>query len=399
MNLSAQQTSALDAIHSWIRDKDAPCFYLAGAAGTGKTTLAQYVAEGQNTAFLSFTGKAASVLRSKGCEGATTVHSQIYTVKERDKTELQRLEAEYDKTGDERLLLKLKKARKEAQSPSFTLNPNSAIRDCDLIILDECSMIDEFMGNDLLSFGVPILVLGDRHQLPPVKGTGFFTNQTPDFELTEIHRQALDSGIIQFATDIRKGRPVYVDGYYGPDVKIVTQEEFVEQIRPYIVPPTQVLVGINKTRNKANRLLRDQMGFYNKYPMERDRVICLRNNHDKGLLNGAQFTVLEGAEASAYDDYMRMTIRSDEGEEFRVKFHREVFHLDEKGRNEEPDWRYAKEAEWFDFACAVTVHKFQGSEADDVVVIDESRRFYDKGRKHRYTAATRAAKHLTWVVG
>lgn len=398
MNLSPQQLLALDAIHSWLASRDTPTFHLAGAAGTGKTTLAQYVAQGQKTAFLSFTGKAASVLRSKGCEGATTVHSQIYTVKERDKTELQKLEAEYDRTGDERLLIRLQRLRKEAQSPSFTLNPGSPVKDCRLVILDECSMIDERMGKDLLSFGVPILVLGDRHQLPPVIGTGFFTHTTPDFELTEIHRQALDSGIIQFATDIRSGQPVFKDGHYGNDVLIVSREEFASVIRPLVAPPTQVIVGLNKTRNKANRLLREQLGFYQRYPQAGERVICLRNNHEKGLLNGSQFDVVDGAESSAYDDYLRMTLRGEDGEQV-VRFHREVFHLDAKGKNEDPNWKYAKDADWFDWSYAVTCHKFQGSEADDVIVIDESRMFYQNSKRWKYTAATRAAKQLTWVVG
>ena len=44
-----------------------------------------------------------------------------------------------------------------------------------LIIIDECSMVDEDLGKDLLSFGKPTLVLGDPAQLPPVKGGGYFT--------------------------------------------------------------------------------------------------------------------------------------------------------------------------------------------------------------------------------
>ena len=51
-------------------------------------------------------------------------------------------------------------------------------------------MVGAAIGRDLLSFGVPILVLGDPFQLPPLKGCGFFTEAEPDSMLTEIHRQA-----------------------------------------------------------------------------------------------------------------------------------------------------------------------------------------------------------------
>ena len=58
-------------------------------------------------------------------------------------------------------------------------------------------MVDEDLGRDLLSFGKPVLVLGDPAQLPPVKGGGFFTEAEPDVMLTEVHRQAADNPIIR----------------------------------------------------------------------------------------------------------------------------------------------------------------------------------------------------------
>ncbi len=67
-------------------------------------------------------------------------------------------------------------------------------------------MVDEQLGKDLLSFGTPILVLGDPAQLPPISGGGFFTEHEPDILLTEIHRQARDNPIIRLALDVREGR-------------------------------------------------------------------------------------------------------------------------------------------------------------------------------------------------
>ena len=112
-------------------------FRLFGYAGTGKTTLARHLAESVEgkVNYAAFTGKAALVLRSKGCEGASTIHSLIY--RSRGENE---------------------------EAPTFVLNPEGAASKAKLIVIDECSMVDEELGRALLSFGVPVLVLGDPAQ-------------------------------------------------------------------------------------------------------------------------------------------------------------------------------------------------------------------------------------------
>ena len=67
-------------------------------------------------------------------------------------------------------------------------------------------MVDEDLGQDLLSFGTPVLVLGDPAQLPPVKGGGFFTEAEPDIMLTEVHRQAADNPIVRMSMIDPRGR-------------------------------------------------------------------------------------------------------------------------------------------------------------------------------------------------
>ena len=157
-------------------------FRLFGYAGVGKTTLARHVAEhaAGEALFAAFTGKAALVLRSKGCDGASTIHSLIYT----------------------------RRRGQERRRRRFTLNKDGLASKASLIVIDECSMVDEELGRDLLSFGKPILVLGDPAQLPPVKGGGFFTESEPDVMLTEIHRQAADNPIIRLSQIIRTGGEV-----------------------------------------------------------------------------------------------------------------------------------------------------------------------------------------------
>ena len=80
MKWSPEQDAALRAVDSWLHKGQSQVFRLFGYAGVGKTTLARHFAEnaGGEVAFAAFTGKAAHVLRQKGCEGATTIHALIY---------------------------------------------------------------------------------------------------------------------------------------------------------------------------------------------------------------------------------------------------------------------------------------------------------------------------------
>ena len=153
---SPEQSGAIDQVSRWLKQGEPQVFRLFGYAGVGKTTLARHIAEGARgeTAFAAFTGKAALVMRSKGCAGATTIHALIYRASE----------------GAE-------------GAPTFTLNADGPASRAGLIVIDECSMVDAELARDLISFGKPILVLGDPFQLPPVKGGGFFTDGAPDVML------------------------------------------------------------------------------------------------------------------------------------------------------------------------------------------------------------------------
>jgi ATP-dependent exoDNAse (exonuclease V) alpha subunit len=99
-------------------------------------------------------------------------------------------------------------------SRKFVAKDVDELADVALFVIDECSMVDEEIGKDLLSFGVPVLVLGDPAQLPPVKGGGFFTEADPDVMLTEIHRQAAENPIVRMATTIREGGRLEIWGLW-----------------------------------------------------------------------------------------------------------------------------------------------------------------------------------------
>src|SRR5690606_22505550 len=176
---------------------------------------------------------AAQVLRSKGIGDARTLHSLIYRPRGTE-------EVEDEQTG------------RTSISPTFALNRQSPVAKASLIVVDECSMVDEALGRDLESFGKPILVLGDPGQLPPVSGGGYFTEHPPDYLLTEIHRQARDNPILRLASAVREGREL-APGDHGA-ARIIRRAEVDSDL---VLAADQVLVGINRTRRRYNMRLRE----------------------------------------------------------------------------------------------------------------------------------------------
>lgn len=389
MILAPQQITAIDMIQDWLRRGREPVFRLFGYAGSGKTSLAKLIAEGFDglTIFAAYTGKAAHVLTQKGCE-AFTVHQLIYNPQERSKKRLQDLEVKLAQAEDpeekHEIEQKIKKEHKRLAQPKFSLNEDSDIREASLIILDEVSMINSPMAHDLLSFNVPLLVLGDPAQLPPVRGTGFFINAKPDYMLTEIHRQARDNPILRLATDIRRGIMPKVDGKMVVPWGSISGEEVIEY--------EQIIVGYNKTRRATNFRVRELKGFSTEMPASGDRLVCLRNDHDVGLLNGAIWNV---DTAIPQKQYIDLILRDEVEKCVAVEAHKDYF---VPGEVDQKPWWVRKEAHEFDYGYALTCHKAQGSEYDDVLVFDESEVAREHKWKHLYTAVTRAKKDLKLVI-
>src|ERR1700694_2194152 len=114
MQWSPEQERALAAVADWLKAGDRPVFRLFGYGGTGTTTLARHVAESVkgDAVFAAFTGKAAHVMRNKGCRDAGTIHSLIY-----------RPRGENDEV------------------PTFVLNEDSAAGQAALVVIDEGSRV------------------------------------------------------------------------------------------------------------------------------------------------------------------------------------------------------------------------------------------------------------------
>lgn len=361
--LSPQQDEAIRAVQKWLADPfGKQVFYLAGYAGTGKTTIAKLLAQDAGkVVFAAFTGKAALVLRGKGCAGASTIHSLIYKP---------------DEDG-----MRMRFVLNEHDSPAAT---------ADLIVIDEVSMVGEELGLDLLSFDRRVLVLGDPAQLPPIRGEGFFTKRKPDFMLTEVHRQAADNPILKLATIVRQGgRPEL--GAYGAS-QVIRRREVHQKM---VLGVDQVLCGLNNTRRETNHKIRRLLGRGGLF-VEGDRVVCLRNDKEKGLLNGSLWEV-EDVELQDADETEMIVRPLDAGMgsmPVEVKTHHAWLH----GREKELGFATQREYQPFDYGYALSVHKAQGSQWDSVLIFDESSVFREDAAKHLYTAITRAAERVVVAI-
>jgi exodeoxyribonuclease-5 len=251
-------------------------------------------------------------------------------------------------------------------------------------------MVDAELGRDLMSFGVPLLVLGDPAQLPPIQGGGFFTEAEPDAMLTEVHRQAQDDPIVRLSMDIRAGNRLS-EGQYG-GTQVVRRDDLDPQ---RVIAADQVLVGRNATRRRYNMRMREHRGFTGALPTAGDKLVCLRNNRRKGLFNGSLWVVKERPSARRQILGMRLRPEDSPGERtVKVSVRPECF----TGGIEQVEWEKRKRYDEFDYGYVLTVHKAQGSQWDDVVLFDESFAFPDSRARWLYTGVTRAAKRLTVVV-
>lgn len=391
---NTQQQAAFKDIFKWLKNDPKqrnPIYRLFGYAGTGKTSMAKKVAVfAENelkgyVMFAAYTGKAASVLRSKGCANSSTIHSLIYRPK------IDRI------TG--------KIIGQEVNRESLLLNAR-------LLIIDEASMVTAEMAMDLLSFGVPILVLGDPGQLPPPKGEGYFNTQTPDFMLTDIERQAEDNPIIWLATRARKGKRIK-PGRYGESRVLSSSADVTDKM----VLSGQIVCGTNRTRHSMNERYRKLKGYFDKdsqFPSKGERLICLKNNHDNGLLNGTMWTCTQPKmhpmkKPVDYRDLRKGYVQTNlDGLHFKVRSH-DLFdasgeplivntvcsaHMFDRNLPE-PPWQDVAHCDQFDYGYAMTAHKSQGSQFDDGLIIDESWIFREHADQHLYTMLTRFVERVT----
>lgn len=405
LELTADQLEAKSLIIDWFSSQGSKdVFVISGYAGTGKTTLLGEMREdlrclkANKIAFACYTGKASVVLRKKlntffsndlSNDFCGTIHSLMY-------------EPIIDSKTDDIIGWKRKQ----------NLNANY-----DLIVIDEGSMIDQKIFNDLLSYDIKLLIFGDHFQLPPVSEDQFNIMENPDFIITEIVRQEQDNPIIQLSMKLRQYEEIPF-GQYGQSIAKIHRKMYPDVINNFIKETvnfknTLILCGFNKTRCLMNQSLRQFFGFGTDIePKIGDRVICLKNNW-----NATPLSIANGMLGT-----IKTLIESDDCYEMEVEFDDEIYHYCgyiAKGTfcNSKPElkqqYSYVSTIDpntnkntliktpldFFDFGYCLTVHKAQGSQASRVLLIEERCRLWEGELWFRwlYTGITRAEKQLLIV--
>ena len=263
MELTQQQEEALKKAKKWWKNKDRQLFEISGCAGSGKTTIVHFLMkelglDKENVLFVAFTGKATLALSRKG-NFAKTIHSAFYDLVHVPKV---------DETGqfimvNNRPLTTMEFIKKDSIASNIRL-----------IVVDECGMVSEKMALDILSFGLPVITLGDNNQLDPVFGDRFFLND-PDIELTEPMRQSLDSPIIYLAQRAMKGKPIR-QGKYGDNCYVIDKSMVTDNM---LIKSDAVICYRNKTRNDFNTYIRKNiLHIDTEVPKIGERLICVQNN-------------------------------------------------------------------------------------------------------------------------
>lgn len=388
--LSAEQREVFDAICRWYETDSStqPVLTMGGYAGTGKSTLVSVLANkyiDDAIVFCAFTGKATSVLRTKLGEAnlartpeVQTLHSLIY-------------QPISDQASGR--VLEWKKR--------FHL-------DYDLIVVDEASMLTEELFDDLRSFGIPILAVGDHGQLPPISGS-FNLMEKPHLRLEKIHRQAEDSPILALADFVRRvGQIPRLDN--TPELQVVSSK-YIDGICDSLFADASIEHGdlgllcySNRQRIELNeKARRARWGSdFTHAPIEGDQVICLRN--EAGRIYNGMRGKLTSYKDSAVLHYSGVVLFEDDEVEVEGPICKVQFGLDRTIQDFKHFYQLTQYnvKSWqalgllFDYGYALTGHKAQGSEFDHVVVDTElpHRLSLDEKRRWLYTAFTRASRYL-----
>lgn len=396
--LTADQINADKLIKDWYLHSTRQVFVLAGYAGTGKTTLLKHTVcdtlglEPDNSAaFITPTGKAATVLIRKGIP-ATTLHRLIYqsVVKETE------------------IVLNGKKVKVEQLSFKRRENIDKSIK---LIVLDEASMVSDSVLWDLMEFGVKLLLCGDNAQLPPIEGFNTYL-KTPDYTLRTIVRQELDNPIIQLSELAREGKYIPY-GRYGDCAIVMSKRLFNgERRKSCLLKADQIVCGINKTRALINEEIRSFQGR-GTLPESGDKLICTINNWEQFIDREYKFNLVNGIIGTAYNPFYDvgsgigyMQFKPDFLEELcpeALPFDTGIFtggryiykHGDYFEKfNDEGEAVGVFSLNRFEYGYCISCHKAQGSEFDNLVVFDESYAFKEDKNRWLYTAITRAKKKL-----
>lgn len=447
-NFTNDQIKALNEITDFLFSREGNLvFLLKGYAGTGKSSLIGSLVKtmnqfNQKTVLLAPTGRAAKVFSAYASQQALTIHKKLY-----------------------------RQQKFSEEMSNFSLTEN--LHKHTLFIVDEASMINNESGDfsifgtgrlldDLIEYvysgeGCRMLLIGDTAQLPPVKQDASpalekevlqsYSLSVREFTLTEIVRQAEESGILSNATLLRNAL-VNGDTFDYPklrtdtykDVKRITGAELIEEISNAYQrtgpEETIVISRSNKRVNAYNRGIRNTVLYREEELSNGDLLMITKNNYFwvesfenlEFLANGEFVEVkrIRGYEEMYGFRFCNVLLyHRDYDVEFEAKINMDSLHTELPGLTREQnntlfaavmeDYTYItqkrqrykkiKENPYFNalqvkYGYAVTCHKAQGGEWKNVFLdigyVDESY-MGDNFYRWLYTSITRSSEMLYLV--
>ena len=366
---------------------------ISGYAGSGKSTLVRFIIDAigvdeEKVCYCAFTGKAAEVLRKKGNKNVCTLHKLLY---------------------------------EHIPKPNGGFFRKKRIElGYNIIVVDEVSMAPKSLIDLLFSHNVYVICLGDPGQLPPIdKNEDNHLLDNPHIFLDEIIRQAQESEIIRLTMKIRNNE--LIDYYNGKDVKIIPYSQLTTGVLTW---GDQILTATNAKRELINNQMRSLVGRSGA-PQDGDKIICLRNywddlsNNENALVNGSigilqnsfktwrEIPKIVKSNIKKFDILIGDLIIPETNDIYNsIEMDYNMFLIGKKCCDWKLSYKLGKlrhiygeiVPKEFTYAYAITVHKAQGSEWDNIVVLEENFPFDKKEHKRwLYTACTRASKKLVLV--
>ena len=397
IDLSDDQLNAFEVILGASEEQEV--LVLTGPAGSGKTTLVRFIiseleSQGRTVLLGAPTGKAALRLTEVTGREAYTMHSLLYGYVGRDE----------EKAGE--LVFD---------------DPHAPCMPGEVIVIDEASMVGSKLYTEFQKW-VPassfVIYVGDKEQLEPVKDTWGPDLDEPTALLTQVHRQALESPILAYATAVRQGKGDEWAGEYEEDDDRLQVYEGIHSAREWLLHQRRnsedatLITFTHSTREHLNAEIRASLGLDENVISVGDRL-CLKSNHKKsGLRNGELVTVtsvepysIDGklVELTFEDRRCTVIVNLDlvDTRQGYYEWNNKIW-KDAKAGN--GDWALCRGAIHVHYGQCLTVHSSQGSQWDNVgFVMDRSyrnlkRRDRAQARRMLYTAATRAVENLVLVM-
>lgn len=373
MELTTKQQEVMQLLEDFIEGRyvnpERPnALVVDGFAGTGKSTtvslfLDKMSKRGKSFAVLTYTGKASQVLQEKGLDIARTIHSFLYS-------------AQVKPDGSVEYILK------------DINDPYCEFDDHDFIIIDESSFISDKIYQEFDENCKKIIYIGDSYQLS-LERTDKLSN--PDISLTEPLRFALESPIGKLANDIREQNKLPFTYKYDFSVNW-------EEAKDYDI----IICYKNATREMLNLNYRRNVLGATGYVDQGEKIMFLSNSQNEYVKdNNKLYKIVNGLIITL--ETKPIVVREyNRGNAVVFKYKNLFFSFSDKTR-----YIKLKNGQFFfvkypdnqtylvhpvTYAYAITCHKSQGSEWNNVILMRES-----NDPHYLYTGVTRAKENLKLV--